>query len=179
MTTTAMMMRATMMTRATMMLTTMCYDPRGDGRCHHGIIYPPQRNMSIINRWYITLHSALKHCKSTMTRANSKRDQNTKYKYKEFNTKNKVYWNTVVYCTCYFWCIMGSVGEQMNTAAVCSHWYSHQSSKNYFDYYSDSTLDYLWSVHKNCDLKIFFFEKSDLNWYSHRNFFPLHVNCAF
>ena len=139
-----------------MMLTRQWYDPRGDGRCHHRIIYPPQRNMSIINRWYITLHSALKHCKSTMTRANSKRDQNTKYKYKEFNTKNKVYWNTVVYCTCYFWCIMGSVGEQMNTAAVCSHWYSHQSSKNYFDYYSDSSLDYLWSEHKNCDLKIFF-----------------------
>ena len=103
----------------------------------------------------------------------------SKYRYKEFDTKNKTNWNTVVYCTCYFWCIMGSVGEQMNTAAVCSHWYSHQSSKNYFDYYSDSTLDYLWSVHKNCDLKIFFFEKSDLNWYSHRNFFPLHVNCAF
>ena len=82
----------------------------------------------------------------------------SKYRYKEFDTKNKTYWNTVVYCTCYFWYIMGSVGEQMNTAAVCSHWYSHQSSKNYFDYYSDSTLDYLWSVHKNCDLKIFFWE---------------------
>ena len=74
----AMMMMVTIvlmtMMMLMMMLTRQWYDPRGDGRCHHRIIYPPQRNMSIINRWYITLHSALKHCKSTMTRANSKED---------------------------------------------------------------------------------------------------------
>ena len=70
-----------------MMLTRQWYDPRGDGRCHHRIIYPPQRNMSIINRWYITLHSALKHCKSTMTSANSKRDL---FKIQNTNTKNLI-----------------------------------------------------------------------------------------